>query len=82
MGLTRTITVEDISPQELAELFCDMYADEQAVFFAEIASITAKWPGAGWCQQSCGIADKLNRAGRDVIKTLADHAGLLAEHQA
>ncbi len=62
-----------ITPQELAEAFCSMYADEQSAFFDAVYNITRKWPGAGWCQQSCGIMDHIGINGRDAIRTLASH---------
>ena len=73
MTVLRTIELADITPAELAELFCEMDGIQQAAFFAEVKPITDKWPGAGWCQQSCGIADMLDDAGREVISKLAEH---------
>ena len=32
-----------LTPRELAEEFCNLYDDEQAEFFNEIANITNKW---------------------------------------
>lgn len=73
MTVTRTIELADITPSELAELFCEMDSAEQAQFFAGIKPITDKWPGAGWCQQSCSIACDLNKDGREIIEKLAEH---------
>ena len=73
MTFTTTIDVE-ITPKELAAAFCEMLDDQQAEFFAEVWQIARGWPGAGWCQQSCSIASKLDDAGRECIKVLASHA--------
>lgn len=73
MKITRTFEIADITPEELAQVFAGMYADEQARFFAAIKPIAAQWPGAGWCQQSHGIARNLNADGRFVIDTLVAH---------
>jgi hypothetical protein len=79
MTITRTITLDDLTPDELAELFCKMFADEQAAFFAKVAQVASTWPGAGMCQQACAIADHLDHDGRYAIERLADHAGLLTD---
>lgn len=75
MGVTRTIEVSDLTPEELAALFTDMVAYGQAKFFAEVWRIAAGWPGAGWCQQSYDIAKnaELCPGARDAIETLAAH---------
>lgn len=72
--LKRTVTIADITPAELASLFCGMYADEQAAFFSEIGRITSAWPGAGWCQQSCAISENLDKRATDAILKLAEWA--------
>lgn len=72
--LTRTIALDDITPQECASIFAHYSDLEQAAFFAEVGSIARSWPGAGWCQQSCSIAARLDDLGRETIATLAGHA--------
>lgn len=72
MSVERTIQVM-LEPDEMAKLFCAMFDTEQAEFFSHVHKITSKWPGAGWCQQSCGIAENLTPEGREVIRTLAGH---------
>lgn len=75
MTVSRTIEIR-LTPQELAELFCEMYGEEQADFFAAIKPLADKWPGAGWCVQSCDIVSHLNPDGRTVLQTLAGHLEL------
>lgn len=72
--ITRTITIKDITPAELAAIFCGMFADEQAAFFSEIGRIAATWPGAGWCQQSCSISENLDKRATETIAKLAEWA--------
>lgn len=72
--ITRTFEMDDITPEELASVFCGMWAEEQAAFFDHVWSIARTWPGAGWCQQSLTIARELTHEGREAIRTLANHA--------
>ena len=72
MSIQRTVNVT-ITPQEMAEAFCEMFGEEQAAFFAAIKPISEQWPGAGLCQQAYGINSKLNADGRFVLQTLASH---------
>lgn len=72
-GITRTVAVEDLSPAEIATVFCGYDADQQAAFLSEIARIIAEWDGIGWCMQSYAISLKVTDKGRDVVRTLAGH---------
>lgn len=76
--ISRTHEIDDVTPAELAGVFCGWFAEDQAEFFAEIWRIAKAWPGAGWCQQSCAINGKLSADGRDTIKTIAAHVLELA----
>lgn len=72
--ITRTLTIADITPAELAKVFAAMFADEQAAFFSEVGRIAATWPGAGWCQQSCAISENLDKRATETILKLAEWA--------
>ena len=72
--ITRTVTIDGITPAELAQVFCAMYADEQAAFFSEVGRIASAWPGAGWCQQSCAISENLDKRATETIVKLAEWA--------
>ena len=72
-AITRTVTISDLTPQEMASIFTGWYDDEQAAFFDAIKAETVGWPGSGWCGQACAIAQHLKPEGRDVIVTLAAH---------
>ncbi len=72
MSVQKTIDVE-ITPRELAEVFCNMFDSEQAEVFSHIWDITKNWPGAGWCMQSCSIIGATDTNARAAISTLASH---------
>lgn len=72
-SLTRTFEITDVTPQELASMFTSMCGDQQAEFFDAVWDIARKWPGAGWCQQSCDINKHLTRDGKQAVVTLASH---------
>lgn len=79
MAVTRTVDLIDITPAELAEMFCNLNGEDQAQFFAEIYKISATWPGAGWCQQSYEIAANTGPKSREVILKLAEHVAVIGE---
>jgi hypothetical protein len=68
-NIRRTFTIT-VTPEELAALFCSMLSDEQARFFSHVGKIAAGWPGAGWCQQCCGISQHLDKIGTEAILKL------------
>lgn len=71
--VTRTVEINDLTPHELAIAFTDMDDTQQAQFFAEIWRIAKAWPGAGWCQQSYAIVQKLDQDGREALDTFYAH---------
>ena len=73
MSVNRTISFDDLTPEELAELFAAMDGQEQSDFFAAVWSLAKKWPGAGWCQQSHEIARLADNNAIQTIRTLASH---------
>lgn len=73
MPITRTITLDDPTPEELAKAFCDFDNGDQAAFLSAIWQITKAWPGAGWCQQSCSIVEVADNDAIQTIRTLASH---------
>ena len=78
-SVTRTVSFDDATPEELARLFAQMGDADQARFFSAIRPIAATWPGAGWCQQSCSIVSRLDEDGVFVLDTLAGHLALSRE---
>lgn len=72
--IRRTFEIVDITPQEAADYFLNQGGEWQAAFFNAFKGETDKWPGAGWCQQSCAISEHLNHAGIEAILKLAEWA--------
>lgn len=73
-ALTRTFEIEDITADELAELFANLHADQQARFFSRVGEIAETWPGAGWCQQCCSISRHLDKVGTETILKIGEWA--------
>ena len=71
-AITRTVTVENISPQELARLFSEMSDIEQAAFFDAVANESMPWPGLGWCMQSMNISRHMTQQAKDIVIKLAE----------
>jgi hypothetical protein len=72
-NITRQIKIDDLTPEELAALFMDMFGNEQARFFDEVWSIALKWPEAGWCQQFSDVVTHLGNGGRQAVEVMASH---------
>ena len=74
MTLPRTFEIGDITPEELATIFCEMDGEQQARFFSTVGKIAATWPGAGWCVQSCAISEYLDKSATETILKLGEWA--------
>lgn len=74
MTVARTVIFDDATPEELAELFTGLNADQQARFFTRVGEIAATWPGAGWCQQCCSISQHLDKVGTETILKIGEWA--------
>ena len=74
MVVERSINLGDITSDELAELFCNKFGNEQAEFFNHIALIVRNWNGPGWMAQAVDIAKHLDSDAVRVITQLADAA--------
>lgn len=78
--IERTFKIEKITPEELAEEFCDMFADQQARFFEHVWEIAKDWPGEGWCSQSFAIVKESKQRGLvDAISAIETFAAHLPE---
>lgn len=74
--LTRTIELDDISPEEAAHIFAGFNNEKQAAFLTTVWRIAKDWPGAGWCQQSCSIVEVAGPEAREWIRTIGAHLEL------
>ena len=67
--------LEEITPQVIANLFCDMRSDEQALFFNEVAKISTKWSSSFPFQlQYITDDDGLDLGGRRVMQDIGDYS--------
>lgn len=71
--ITRTVTISDLTPEEMASVFAGWHSGRQAAFFNALAAEAKGWPGAGWTGQAGAVAadDNLARTGADIIRDLA-----------
>lgn len=73
MVVTRTLSLDDLTPKEMAAIFAPMDSVGQAQFFNAVATATKYWPGTGWCGQCAYIIDDLSDEGARAVLTLAGH---------
>lgn len=75
--LTEKVQVEiSITPSKLADLFCQMDANEQASFFNLIADDVATWPSCNFELQMQYVTDSgvLTDGGRQIMKTIGAYS--------
>ena len=67
--------LQDITPEIIAELFCDLGSDEQARFFNHIAEVASTW-SAGFPFQLQWVTDDdgLNLSGRRVMQQIGEYS--------
>jgi hypothetical protein len=68
-------TLEDITPEIIAELFSRMKSDEQARFFSAVGECVGKWD-RDFCFQLQWVAydPALNAAGRTVMRQIGEYS--------
>lgn len=65
-------TDKDEWPKQLAELFCGLFADQQAAFFNEVAIISGAWDGP--CEvQWRSMQEHLSVGGKRVVDEMSEH---------
>lgn len=77
MKMPRNIDVDiNMSPENIADCFCDLHSDEQAIFFNRVAEVTATW-GAPFCFQLQYIIDSnmLTREGEEIMCQIGEYGG-------
>lgn len=67
--------IKKLTPEIIAELFCDLGSDEQARFFNHIDKVASEW-GAGFPFQLQWITDDngLTLAGRRVMQAIGNYS--------
>jgi len=66
----------DVTPEIVAELFAEMYSDEQARFFNHVAKVSSQWDGGGLVMQLQYLTDEdgLSLKGRNVMSYIGDYS--------
>ena len=74
--IKRKIDVEiDLSPAELAEQFCQLDSEMQALFFNNIKRITDQWDmGFFWQLQYITESERLTDGGRTIMRQIGEYA--------
>lgn len=62
----------ETAPKALAEIFCDLMADEQAEFFNMVRHLSDQWSGPA-TQQWRSMQDHIEPAAREMLKDMFDH---------
>jgi len=75
MTVTRMISINDITPAELAKEFCSWGEDEQAIFFNQIYAESQKWKRP-FCFQLQAITDSpiLTIGARFIMRQIGEYA--------
>ncbi len=65
----------DISPEQLAEEFCNMSCHQQARFFNAVHEVTKDWTVVGFVMQLQGVIDspEFTAEARSVMKLIGDY---------
>ena len=68
--------ISDITPEIIAELFCDLDSHEQASFFNHVDELASQWNCMGLVMQLQHITDEdgLTLAGRRVMSYIGDYS--------
>ncbi len=68
--------IKEITPELVAQLFCDMNEKEQAIFFNTVAEIASVWRGGSLAFQLQSITedDGLTLAGRRAMQEIGEYS--------
>lgn len=65
----------NITPEELAKLFCEMTDIEQAIFFNTVSEEAKQWSNNFSFQlQAIACCNKLTSSGRNIMKLIGDYS--------
>lgn len=71
--ITRTVTVSDLTPKEMASIFAEWFDDKQAAFFNALAVESKNWPGGGFGGQMYAMSGYLDEGGRRIVDDIIDN---------
>lgn len=75
MKIPRKIDVDiELSPEDLADCFCDLCDEEQAIFFNRIFDAVTAW-GKPFCFQLQAVIDSpaLTSGGKAIMRTIGEY---------
>ena len=69
-------TVQDVTPEIVAEVFAELDSEKQALFFNRVAEIASKWSWGGMGMQLQYVTDEdgLSLGGRRVMSEIGDYS--------
>lgn len=69
------VTIKEITPEVVAELFANMRSDEQARFFNRVSEVASTW-GEGFPMQLQWVTDDdgLTLGGRRVMQSIGEYS--------
>jgi hypothetical protein len=75
MIVTKTLEIE-LTPELLADAFCEFDTEEQALFFNEVARLAELWPGGSFMGQMSrvGTDRALMKRGRTAMEIIGEGA--------
>ena len=79
MKIERKLTIDvELTPEDLADCFCELYADEQAIFFNRISELVEKWD-TSFCFQAHAIesSGKLTNNGRWIMSVIGEYSKVI-----
>lgn len=79
MKIERKLTVDiELTPEGLADLFCDLHDNEQAFFFNRIADVVSTWDTSFNFQlQAIGNSGALTSDGREIMSVIGEYSGVI-----
>ena len=77
LNIKRDVIVNvEPTPKELADCFCNMYAEDQALFFNHIAELVERWDSNFSFQLQAIIDSKvLTSSGKDIMRQIGEYGG-------
>ena len=64
----------ELSPEDLADCFCDLHSDEQAFFFNRIAEVVETWANSFTFQLQCMIDNNvLTIDGKEIMRQIGEY---------
>ena len=74
MKIERKLTVDiELTPEDLANYFCDLHPNKQTVFFNRISELVEKWDTSFFFQvQAIRNSEKLTSGGGEIMDIIGE----------